>query len=103
MPERNLGEIPPAPEVAMAAPERKPYYPSVHIGKQKLGDLFDKINVGDSLEAEFVVKCVSKNEDAEGGGSLCLELVSIEIEAEEDPKDMISAARDAFQKLLEGE
>lgn len=101
MPERNLGEIPPAPE-AIAAPERKPFYPTVHIDKQKLGDLFDKINVGDSLEAEFVVKCVSKHESDEGMGSICLELISIEIETEEKPNDMISAVREAYIKLVEG-
>jgi hypothetical protein len=105
MSERDLGEVPARPEIqaAKSTVEQRPYYPSVHLDKKKLGDLFGKISVGDTLEAEFVVKCVSKSENEEGGGHICLELLSIEIDVEEEeaPKDMIAAVKAAAKKLEE--
>lgn len=101
--ERDLGETPKSPEVAMAAPERKPYYPSVYLSQKKLGDVFGKLVVGESYMAEFCVKCTSKQEHSEGDGAATLELLSVEFEdmEEEAPKDMIAAVKAAAIKLME--
>jgi hypothetical protein len=105
MSERNLGEIPASPEVANSAPERKPYYPSIYLSQKKLGDIFDKLKVGESYMAEFSVKCCRKSENEDGNGDVSLELLSVEFEdmEEEVPKDMIAAVKAAAIKLMEGD
>lgn len=99
MPSRMLGETP-EPEIPTEQKAPKPWYPSLHLTKKQLGDLFGALQVGDSRKAAFVIKVTSKTVHDEGQGSVSIDLISMDID-EENFDDMTVATVAAVKQLRE--